>query len=242
VDLTSAIEHVRPAIVQIQLRELILVPGNIPKSVPIGTGFLISDEGLIVTAKHVVDSVAAALAGGAPGTLGAIIAFAEKNEEKAPGEFQATFAGIGYEIIALSEEHDLALLKTLRPISAMPTTGIVLAPVPAELAVERPLEGELIAISGYPLSSPSLVTTAGSIGCSWVWDPTVVPVRERYIADVTANFGNSGGPVYRLSDGKVIGVCVGGRLSPIQNGQGSQVVPLTIVVPSKYVRDLVDGH
>src|SRR5438132_584434 len=63
-----------------------------------------------------------------------------------------------------------------------------------ELELEIPADGEPIAISGYPLAEPTLVTTSGHIACSW----TIHNHQDHYLADVTANPGNSGGPVYRL--------------------------------------------
>lgn len=85
----------------------------------------------------------------------------------------------------------------------------------------RPRDGEPIAVSGFPLNKPVLISTVGHLASSWPieidatnvgFTPGVPRVeRETYLADVTANAGNSGGPVYRLSDSAVIGVLVAGE-------------------------------
>jgi hypothetical protein len=46
--------------------------------------------------------------------------------------------------------------------------------------------------------------------------PPLVPTEpaDRYLADLEVNGGNSGGPVYRLTDAAVIGVCVATQTAP----------------------------
>lgn len=64
------------------------------------------------------------------------------------------------------------------------------------------------------------------------------------------NGGNSGGAVYRLADGAVLGVCVASRGAPTWFGDGEPVQTekgpilydsgISSVVPAIYVADLLD--
>ena len=111
-------------------------------------------------------------------------------------------------------------------------------------------------MSGYPLSYPTLITTAGIIASAWDSNSmdvvpegappgfTIPDMPDSYLADVAVNPGNSGGPVYLQDDGSVIGVCVAFTIAEAGNGG----VPLrynsglSIVVPIRYAVDLLSRH
>lgn len=135
--------------------------------------------------------------------------------------------------------HDLAIVKPRRnPFTQMPTlfAGTTGGPPPQTkvkavvFSQTRPRDAEEIFACGYPFGEAGLVTTSGSVASAW---NQRVLLRSQaagynspidvYNADLRINFGNSGGPVFRLSDQAVIGVSV--------EGLGS----LGILVPSKYV-------
>jgi S1-C subfamily serine protease len=108
-----------------------------------------------------------------------------------------------------------------------------------------------------------LISTSGNLASSWAFDnvPTQVPgappgfsvrdVGDFYIADVRVNPGNSGGPVYLVELGEVIGVCVAFDLAPVVYGDGSHEPAsagnrplsynsgLSVIVPIRYVIDLL---
>jgi S1-C subfamily serine protease len=126
----------------------------------------------------------------------------------------------------------------------------------APLTLDRPRDGEDVAVSGYPLASPTLITTSGIIASAWATETmNVVPegapegftmpdIADSYIADVAVNPGNSGGPVYLRDVGHVIGVCVAFEVAeadadgiPLRYNSG-----LTIVVPITYGLDLLARH
>lgn len=97
------------------------------------------------------------------------------------------------------DEHDLALLQA--PVEQLPTAiqignrAIRAEPQSARLSPSPPRDGAAIAISGYPLSEPSLVTTSGALATSFSIERQGEPqTAERYLGDITANPGNSGGP------------------------------------------------
>jgi S1-C subfamily serine protease len=113
----------------------------------------------------------------------------------------------------------------------------------ASLNAERPPEGVPVASSGYPLSNSVLITNAGVIASAWATAPD-----DRYIADLEVNPGNSGGPVYLVEDGSVIGVCVATQTAPVRwrgepfSVQGAPLIyssGLTVVIPSRHVLDLM---
>jgi len=243
VDLPRAIEHIRPSVYQVRIN---LADSPLNTAV-LGTAFLVSMDGWLVTAKHVTDG-AAEFANVAPGSLHA--SFAVGNVDSPTMQIRASFVSVPVTVVATSDENDLALLRTPQPIGEgvfmkLGNEGVGIEPGSAVLSIERPKEGESIAISGYPLNEAAMVTTAGSVASSWALDaPPAIGKKmfDRYLGDLTANPGNSGGPVYRLSDGRVIGVCTAGKLTRVIGGEGNQAADLTIVVPAKYVADLLEGQ
>jgi S1-C subfamily serine protease len=68
------------------------------------------------------------------------------------------------------------------------------------------------------------------------------------------NPGNSGGPVYSIEEGKVIGVCVAYDMAPVVYGDGNHEPAsagnrpffsnsgLAVVIPVRYVADLLKNH
>lgn len=169
----------------------------------------------------------------------------------------------GFELVdcVLVEEddrHDLALLRlNANPFSSGRQSGIHRTPDGgmgvnalyglAGLTLEQPRDGEDIAVSGYPLASPTLITTSGIIASAWAIETMqVIPegapsdfsmpdIADNYIADVAVNPGNSGGPVYLRDLGHVIGVCVAFRIAEADGGGVllKYNSGLTIVVPIK---------
>jgi hypothetical protein len=74
---------------------------------------------------------------------------------------------------------------------------------------------------------------------------------EVYLADMQANPNNSGGPVYRIEDGSVIGVCKARRLSAVVDQRDHAVVVdgdrellqdagLTVIEPARDVVNLLN--
>jgi S1-C subfamily serine protease len=108
---------------------------------------------------------------------------------------------------------------------------------------------------GFPFGEAVLITNAGVVASAWQMNQrTQVPgaegfhtldLADAYWIDGQANPGNSGGPVYRVEDASVIGVCVGTRMVPVEplvvsNGRPvSYSSGLTTVVPSRYVSELM---
>src|SRR5260370_29556157 len=114
--------------------------------------------------------------------------------------------------VAEDEVHDLALLKLQsNPFELAHKAGAKARVSAARFFAGRPDDGALIAVSGYPLHYAVLVTTSGTIASSW--DDT--GNADSYLADLHVHHGHNGGPVYRISDGSVIGMCDSFRLAPV---------------------------
>ncbi len=203
---------------------------------PIGTGFLVGSGRYLVTANHVYDA-----ANGS--TLQAGLAGVDHKDEIV--ELRAAFVHVPLTFLANDELNDVALFEVEMPPDAVSmefavedvdsgvkyTSGRTGPMVFSGLPVR---DGNDIAISGFPLAAPALVTTRGIVASTFT---PIAPSEDAwtaaYLCDVTAISGNSGGPVYRASDGSVIGLCRAVKVTDV--GGGAYSVPLTVVTPSEHI-------
>ena len=263
-DLPNMIDQIRPSIVQIRVDPANWSPGN--KGVVVGTGFWVHSDGLVLTARHVSQDAQSAIAAspGAHLRLGLAI----PNLTGPPVTIRSSFELMDVELLEEDPRHDIALLRAPNnPFASGRPSGVHQSGQGwgvnslyglASLSDQPVRDGEGIAVSGYPLAEPALVTTSGGIASAFGTDTQQIQAprgpagflvpdsADSYLADVAVNPGNSGGPVYRIADGKVLGVCVAfrvasGRLathpSPFFYNSG-----LTVVVPIKYGQLLIDRH
>lgn len=262
-DLPDAIELVQPSIVQIRVDSQAPKPGQ--PGIVVGTGFWVHPDGLILTARHVAQDVQKAIATTPGGRLNLGMAIPNLT---GPLTIRSSFELVEAQVVEEDPRHDIALIRCLNnPFTSGRTSGV--HTVGSGLAVnalwglaalsDQPVrDGEAVGISGYPLAEPALITTSGGIASAFGTDIqqiqsprapigfTIPDVADRYLADVAVNPGNSGGPVYRINDGSVIGVCVAFKIAAVQ----SAALPspffynsgLTVVVPIKYGRALVARH
>jgi S1-C subfamily serine protease len=260
-DLSGAIETIRPSVVQIAVKS----PQKYHPSISVvGTGFWVNHRGLALTAKHVTEG-ARTLISNSPGTQ-LLIGRAMPNVSTPGITLRASFDYLQADIIEEDPQHDLALLQSSpNPFEAGPKiviktpdpeTDVYLPLSLATLARTDARDGEWIAVSGYPLQEPALVTTSGGIASAFSTDIkeiqspgappgfTVPAISDSYLADVSVNPGNSGGPVYRITDGEVIGVCVAFRIG--QGSTGPSMFQynsgLSVIVPIKYGLKLIAKH
>jgi S1-C subfamily serine protease len=234
--LSQAIEYLAPTVVQIMAGD------------SRGTGFFVSEDAHVVTAAHVVGDIDVVNVG-----------LAHKNTDN----MRANWSIVEANVLRRDTTEDLALLRLrINPFreGRNVMSGIAIDGNPLELPVavakldaERPVDGEAIAISGYPLTNPVLITTSGALASVWplqeVDEGDVSPysvhrILDLYIADVQANPGNSGGPAYRIADGRVIGVCIQVQGAPTFNEQGpfaqlSVNAGLTVLRPARSVIELL---
>jgi S1-C subfamily serine protease len=114
--------------------------------------------------------------------------------------------------------HDIAILKpaqnplfaSFKPRPLVSVTGFpeikLMARSAAVLDPRRLNDGDPIFISGYPLGIAVLLTTSGAIASSDTIDVENGKVKDVYWADIRANHGNSGGPVFSVETNRVVGM------------------------------------
>lgn len=225
--LSEAIQAVKPAIVQILLLGTNLEPAFQAKiQAPffkhiLGTGFFVSDDGHVITAKHVIDDGLSMLKNIPAKNKHILVGLALPNSDN----FLGNFSCVDFELVDADAEHDLILLKLAKnPFKGEVHSGINIGGVEQPLLygvpvfnTSRPSDGLSIAISGYPLAEIVLITNSGGLATCWG--------NAHYLADIEVNPGNSGGPVYKIETSTIIGLCSGNKQAPIcdQNGNVANI-------------------
>lgn len=190
-------------------------------TVVVGTGFLIDREGHFITAAHVANIKQV---GGANVRLTAGI------RQKSGGG-----SGQSFNVVGTDEDHDLALCqvnefrvftpaqsptaKSMRAADAKPLpSGTVRTDArhpfaSLGIASNPPETGDLALVTGFPLGSWTPTVQLGLVAAvETLYPPPTPPLGVHKDSghllqiSVSANHGNSGGPVIDLVTGKVIGV------------------------------------
>ncbi len=205
-----------------------------------GTGFVINEDGYYVTAAHVVRHP--------PNT---------NLELRIPAlcvpNTVLCWEGDSVDVVDVDEEHDLALCRSRlikaqfdlrRSGKSLGASWRVLAPL--SVAQEGPSLGSIVGIGGFPLGTLVPVVEFGTVAASYANYPpldapfvdgmSLLRMQDLVQLAVTANPGNSGGPVVSTSSGALIGVVVQAVPAPLfPNAVPKQSSGLTLAVPSKYV-------
>jgi S1-C subfamily serine protease len=236
VSLTKVINQIRSSVVQIQARiEYNFVhsqgeSGNV-MVVPLGSGFFADTTYHVITARHVIDSTAEIpqqLLSQPVGPQGPIDPQSihvqlliglptETYEDKTGTVVAGNFSPVPSESVRTSPSRDIGIIsisrKSLEQVLATPTLTVSghdlkpLTPRMPQFAQDTSEEGEMIAISGFPLRIPTVVTTVGWVGSKHA---RAYPYQgDLQLGSIQVNHGNSGGPVYRVRDGAVIGIAKG---------------------------------
>jgi len=270
-DVAQAVESIKPSIVQISFTALDIsedMRSRLGRSFftqPIGTGFLVDTEGHIITARHVIQEGNKLVERISATRKQLNIGFSQENSENMRGNFVL----VDFDIVDEDNRHDLILLK----LRSNPFKGEVHSMFMIDnkewpllfgmvtLNPNRPKDGVAIGVSGYPLNQTVLVTNAGWLATSWGYEQEILPVpnwfyepniADFYLADIQANPGNSGGPVYLIENATVIGVCVGilrtnawdqdGNIVTINHKEVYYSSGLTKVIPVRYLIELLVRH
>jgi S1-C subfamily serine protease len=227
-----SITQMKPAIVQIRFESDSPKPEF--RAGVAGTGFFVSPEGFILTAAHVITETAQAARSGGATKVEFICGMSLDAASGLQAQFHGSFDLVPLTVKEIDPVHDVALLQTTRnPFSPTFSSSIQIGKnelkVPvgvARLNRELPPEGQLVLVSGYPLSIPSLVTQRGMIASETfslvqMQDPRLPPgvskpePEDMILLDAVVNPGNSGGPAYLPGTDCVVGIVEAFRQSPL---------------------------
>jgi S1-C subfamily serine protease len=221
-----------------------------------GTGFFVNVAGDVVTANHVanglqipgripdlgIQQIIQMLKTSGINAV-AVIGVSIPNVETKQITLASSSTLFPVTLTYTDAEHDIAVFHaTVNPFTNMPRTfvGPGTAGLPqqkatfVQLATKRPRDAEDGFACGFPFGESGLVTTSGTIASAWKSE-TLLSAQsagstnstEVYWADLRVNPGNSGGPIFRMSDQAVLGIVV--------ENKGN----LGSVVPAKYVADFL---
>ena len=225
---------------------------------PAGTGFVVNNDGYVITALHVLHFFDAVHGIPMPdgrvlpmGRNRLMIGIAVPNTDTGPLISRASFTLYQFSVVDKDDTHDLALLKPDQQLTAFGRPPI--------FRVSRPEDGQRVAVSGYPVKENVMITTSGTVASSWGFNTsqqllpngTKIPkLEDVFLVDMHVNHGNSGGPVYLVDTGAVIGVAEayrgddvmsampGGVAKPAVDSAGNPLMAnagLGVVTPARFV-------
>jgi S1-C subfamily serine protease len=200
---------------------LAIGPGRNGQSRECGaTGFLVNEDGYILTNAHVVEQARQCLAG-SPGAK--ILA--------RPASGSATVGrAVSCDVVTLDDLHDLALLKTVRPLFADSTQ---IQEAVARLVAGEVADGARVGVTGHPAFAWRPLTQFGQViqHASLALSDHNSEPSQVLILNIELHRGNSGSPVYLVPSGGVIGIAE--RRDILHASR-------TIAVPMRYAIELLD--
>lgn len=227
--LPELIEQVKPSIVVVGTYNKTRSPAFVMR----GTGFVVGDGTLIATNAHVVPEIL-------DSASGETVVIQALSGRAGPQQRSA-------KTVANDKSHDLALLR------------IEGAPLPAlALRTGEPVrEGQNIAFTGFPIGGVlglSPVTHRGIISAITpiaLPSPTAHQLNEKvirrlksgtfevYQLDGTAYPGNSGGPLFEMEKGEVIGIINMVFVKGTKESALTQPSGISFAIPILYLQELL---
>jgi S1-C subfamily serine protease len=240
------------------------VPGQEGKfgAVVIGTGFVVNNQGDFITAGHVASTTEMG-----SGTNKLKVRLTVGLRQKKAG-----ISGVSFKVVELDSDHDLALChvelrgltfaetglqKIAHPEQPGGLTAEEMSQPFASLAIDQnaPRAGRFILVSGFPLTSWTPAIQFGLLSATETRFPDAPIARlpkdtsELLQISVSANHGNSGGPVIDLRSGRVVGVILSIVPAPlvldgqqIWNDQGFEMSGIMLAAPAKWINALLSRH
>jgi S1-C subfamily serine protease len=205
--------HGNPETAVVQL--LAIGPGAGDKNAACAaTGFLVNEDGVILTNAHVVEDARRCLAASPGAKIVAKFAAPDARAAKA----------VSCDVAAVDELHDLALLRPERPLDEGRTY--------AWLDPASPAEGAAVAVTGHPAFVWQPATLKGKVirKTSLALSDRGAEKTEVFILDIPLQRGASGSPVYWESGG-VVGVIT--RQNPARPAE-------TVAVPIGFAIELLE--
>jgi S1-C subfamily serine protease len=241
------------------------VPGQEQKSgiIVIGTGFVVNNQGDFITAAHVASTTEVGT-----GADKVKVRLTVGRRQKT-----ADISGTDFKVVEIDSDHDLALchIDFLRGVT-FAETGVQKIAHPeqpggftaeqmsqpfASLAIDLkpPQAGRFILVSGFPLGSWTPAIQFGLLSATENIYPNAPIGRlpkdtgQLLQISVSANHGNSGGPVIDLSSGRVVGVILSIVPAPLAidgkqvwGDQGYDMSGIMLAAPAKWVNALLSRH
>jgi len=229
----------------------------------IGTAFVVNNQGDFITAGHVASTTEVG-SGANKVKVRLTVGLRQK---------KAGIAGQPFRIIDLDSDHDLALChidyvrgmtpaetevqKIANPEQPGTLTADEMSQPFASLAIDQtaPQAGRFILVSGFPLGSWTPAIQFGMLSATETLFPTAPIDRlpkdtgELLQISVSANHGNSGGPVIDLRSGRVVGVILSGVPAPLTIGgqqlwsnESYDMSGIVLAAPAKWVNALLSRH
>ena len=199
------------------------------------TGFLVNEDGYILTNAHVVEKSEECLAQSPGAKIVARLANLKPSRPHAAGDDTVQPSGaaspaVSCDIVGIDDVHDLAVLKTERPFRTGAPGGlrpyVFLEPTPVTSGAE-------VKVTGHPAFTWVALTQSGRILARkslLLFNQNAEPT-EMLMMDIPLKRGNSGSPVYLESNGGVVGVVERQDTSDKAN---------TLAVPIRYAVDLLN--
>lgn len=173
-----------------------------------GSGFLLTQDGCIITCRHVVEN-----------------AESVKVRLRIPGRSGGDVSWHAARILKLSKETDLALLK----IDVLRYPALPMRPATVETEI-----GEAIYHMGYPFGT-ALSDNADELRPSlFQGHVSSIQTKQGHVrinTDMAAKRGCSGGPVFSRKDGTVIGILCGSQTQ----GEDGLTEEINFVLPAGYI-------
>lgn len=228
-ELPDVIERIKPSVVVVGTQQVTRSPQFVMR----GTGFVVGDGRTVATNAHVI---AAAIDEAAGERLVILV-------RPAAGKAQQRLA----RVVAVDKGHDLALLRIDGPL--LPTLT---------LHESEPVrEGQAIAFTGFPIGGALGLSPVTHRGIISAITPIVLPganarelnarvvqqIREGsfdiYQLDATAYPGNSGGPLFEVSRGEVLGVINMVFVKENKESVLSKPSGISFAIPVRFLRELL---
>lgn len=225
---------------------------NLPSGIPncfkrdkcvVGTGFLVNNNGAVVTASHVADGLTSLMRKLDAANIAAKAALeTDMPNSEGRGSYVARNHLIyPFRIEAEDQAHDIAILSATTPnLFEQARPFAALRPVVFDIA--RPRDGESVFACGYPLNADDIITTSGHLASAWeaeiprhASDLGIAGTVDVYRLDLTATFGNSGGPVFLAKNQRVIGMLI--ETIGISGGGWT-----ANAIPSRYITEMLDQN
>lgn len=192
------------------------------------TGFLVNDEGFILTNAHVVKKAEGCLAKTPDSKIVAKFARPAGSQADAAPHLEFAASSVSCELVGVDEVHDLAVLKTERP------PGILANPQAPGVFVnstEVPA-GATVAVTGHPAFAWDSVTQSAHIfgRKNLRLSERSAEKTEVLVLDIPLRGGSSGSPIY-LELGGVVGVV---------EGHDPSSALRTVAVPIRFAIDLLN--